>query len=259
MPARPDPGEVRRIACIGAGVIGGGWAAHFLGRGYEVVAWDPAPHGEARLRELVAAAWPALEALGLAAGASPDRLSFARGLEAAVAGAEFVQESAPERLDLKREILAAIDRRAPPEVVIASSTSGYAMTEMQPEVPGSVRMVVGHPFNPPYLIPLVEVVGGTRTDPGAIAWATAFYRTAGKYALQLERELPGFVANRLQDAARPRSSRSTPRSARDRDCAGRSWGLASPSIWPAPAAWRTCSTTSAPRSRSPGPGSRRRR
>ncbi|HYZ26297.1 MAG TPA: 3-hydroxyacyl-CoA dehydrogenase NAD-binding domain-containing protein [Geminicoccaceae bacterium] len=200
MPARPDPDEVRRIACIGAGVIGGGWAAHFVARGYEVVAWDPAPDTEAKLRDLVATAWPALEALGLAADASPDRLSFARSLEAAVAGAEFVQESAPERLDLKREILAVIDRAAPAEVVIASSTSGFAMTEMQPEAPGAARMVVGHPFNPPYLIPLVEVVGGMRTDPDAIAWAAAFYRTAGKYALQLERELPGFIANRLQDA-----------------------------------------------------------
>jgi carnitine 3-dehydrogenase len=200
MPARAEPGEVRRIACIGAGVIGGGWAAHFLARGYEVLAWDPAPDGEAKLRELVATAWPALEVLGLAAGASPDRLSFARSLEAAVAGAEFVQESAPERLDLKREIIAAIDRAASPEVVIASSTSGYAMTAMQPQAPGAARMVVGHPFNPPYLIPLVEVVGGTRTDPDAVAWAAAFYRAAGKYALELDRELPGFIANRLQDA-----------------------------------------------------------
>jgi carnitine 3-dehydrogenase len=200
MRARVEPGEVRRIACIGAGVIGGGWAAHFLARGYEVLAWDPAPDGEARLRELVATAWPALEVLGLAAGASPDRLSFARSLQAAVAGAEFVQESAPERLDLKREIIAAIDRAASPEVVIASSTSGYAMTEMQPQAPGAARMVVGHPFNPPYLIPLVEVVGGTRTDPDAVAWAAAFYRAAGKYALELDRELPGFIANRLQDA-----------------------------------------------------------
>jgi carnitine 3-dehydrogenase len=200
MPARAEPGEVRRIACIGAGVIGGGWAAHFLARGYEVLAWDPAPDGEAKLRELVATAWPALEVLGLAAGASPDRLSFARSLEAAVAGAEFVQESAPERLDLKREIIAAIDRAASPEVVIASSTSGYAMTAMQPQAPGAARMVVGHPFNPPYLIPLVEVVGGTRTDPDAVAWAAAFYRAAGKHALELDRELPGFIANRLQDA-----------------------------------------------------------
>jgi 3-hydroxyacyl-CoA dehydrogenase len=200
MSARPAPDEVRRVACIGAGVIGGGWAAHFLARGYDVAAWDPAPDAEARLRDLIATAWPALEALGLAADASPDRLHVAPTLDAAVADAEFVQESAPERLDLKRELLAAIDRAAPPEVVIGSSTSGFAMSAMQPDAPGAARMVVGHPFNPPYLIPLVEVVGGARTDPDAVAWGLAFYRAAGKYALALERELPGFIANRLQDA-----------------------------------------------------------
>jgi carnitine 3-dehydrogenase len=197
---RPEPAAVRRVACIGAGVIGGGWAAHFVARGYDVVAWDPAPDGEARLRELVATAWPALKALGLAAGAARDRLTFAPTLDAALADAEFVQESAPERLELKRELLAAIDRAAPPEAVIGSSTSGFAMTEIQTDAPGAARMVVGHPFNPPYLIPLVEVVGGARTDPEAVAWAAAFYRAAGKYALTIERELPGFIANRLQDA-----------------------------------------------------------
>jgi carnitine 3-dehydrogenase len=197
---RPEPAAVRRVACIGAGVIGGGWAAHFLARGYDVVAWDPAPDGEARLRELVTTAWPALAALGLAAGAAQGRLSVASTLDGALADAEFVQESAPERLELKRDLLAAIDRAAPPEVVIGSSTSGFAMSEMQPDTAGAARMVVGHPFNPPYLIPLVEVVGGARTDPAAVAWAAAFYRAAGKYALTLERELPGFIANRLQDA-----------------------------------------------------------
>ncbi|HEX6112671.1 MAG TPA: 3-hydroxyacyl-CoA dehydrogenase NAD-binding domain-containing protein [Geminicoccaceae bacterium] len=200
MAGRPEPAEVQRIACVGAGVIGGGWAAHFLARGYDVVAWDPAPDGEARLRELVATAWPALEALGLAADASPERLTFAASLKDAVAEAGFVQESAPERLQVKRELLEALDRRAPPDVVIGSSTSGFAMTDMQPDGSGAARMVVGHPFNPPYLIPLVEVVGGARTEPEAVAWAAAFYRAAGKYALTLERELPGFVANRLQDA-----------------------------------------------------------
>jgi carnitine 3-dehydrogenase len=200
MPARPEPTDVRRVACIGAGVIGGGWAVHFLARGYDVLAWDPAADGEVLLRNLVATAWPALRTLGLAPGASPERLSFAQTLAAAVGDAEFVQESAPERLDLKRELLAAIDRTAPPEVVIGSSTSGFAMTEMQPDGPGAGRMVVGHPFNPPYLIPLVEVVGGARTDPDAVAWAAAFYHAAGKYALAMARELPGFIGNRLQDA-----------------------------------------------------------
>ena len=200
MAGRPEPAAVRRVACIGAGVIGGGWAAHFLARGYDVVAWDPAPDAEVRLRELIATAWPALAALGLATGASQRRLCVAPSLEAAVADAEFVQESAPERLELKRELLAAIDQATPADIVIGSSTSGFAMTEMQPDASGAARMVVGHPFNPPYLIPLVEVVGGARSDPAAVDWAAAFYRIAGKYALELERELPGFIANRLQDA-----------------------------------------------------------
>lgn len=199
MTARVRPQEVRRVACIGAGVIGGGWVAHFLARGYDVAAWDPAVDAGDRLWRLLDVAWPALEALGLAEGASTDRLTVAPSLTEAVADAEFVQESAPERIELKRRLLAEIDGLAP-DVVIASSTSGFAMSEMQPETPGAGRMVVGHPFNPPYLIPLVEVVGGRRTGADALRWASDFYDTAGKTVLQLEHELPGFVANRLQEA-----------------------------------------------------------
>ncbi len=199
--SRPDPTRVQQVAVIGAGVIGGGWAAHFLRQGLRVTAWDPAPDGEARLRGLVAQVWPTMEQLGLAAGASLSRLSFTADLAEALRGAEFVQESAPERLDLKQALLAQIDAAAPADIVISSSTSGYAMTAMavkctqHPE-----RLVVGHPFNPPYLIPLVEVVGGERTDPAAVDWAVAFYNHFGKYGLKMTRELPGFLANRLQDA-----------------------------------------------------------
>ena len=181
-------------------MIGGGWAAHFLAKGYDVVAHDPAPGAEAALRALVAQAWPALRQLGLAADASVERLSVAPSLEAAVAEAEFVQESVPERLELKRQVLAAIDAALPAGIVIGSSTSGFSMTEMQTLALHPARLVVGHPFNPPYLIPLVEVVGGAATDPAAVAWATAFYRAAGKQALEMQRELPGFIANRLQEA-----------------------------------------------------------
>ncbi|QWQ45105.1 L-carnitine dehydrogenase [Streptomyces sp. YPW6] len=194
------PEDVRRVACVGAGVIGGGWAAHFLARGYDVTAWDPAPDAAVRLRRLVAAAWPALERIGLADGASQDRLTVTATLEEAVAEAQFVQESAPEQLDLKRDLLARLDAAAPADTVIASSTSGYPMTDMQTGAAGPGRLVVGHPFNPPYLIPLVEVVGGERTDPAAVTWAARFYEVAGKSVITMDREVPGFIANRLQEA-----------------------------------------------------------
>jgi carnitine 3-dehydrogenase len=194
------PEDVQRVACIGAGVIGGGWVAHFLARGYEVTAWDPAPDAESRLRALVAAAWPALTQLGLAEGASPERLTVAPTLAEAVAEAQFVQESAPEKLELKRELLAELDAATQAGVVIASSTSGYPMTDMQGAAADPGRLVVGHPFNPPYLIPLVEVVGGQATKRAAVEWASAFYGVAGKSVITMDRELPGFIANRLQEA-----------------------------------------------------------
>ncbi|MEV5128171.1 3-hydroxyacyl-CoA dehydrogenase NAD-binding domain-containing protein [Streptomyces decoyicus] len=199
-PAPCAPEDVRRIACIGAGVIGGGWVAHFLARGYDVTAWDPADGAEEKLRRLVAAAWPALEQIGLADGASQDRLTIAPTLAEAVADADFVQESAPEKLELKRSLLAELAAAARPGVVIASSTSGYPMTDMQTAAEDAGRLVVGHPFNPPYLIPLVEVVGGEKTDREAVTWASRFYDVAGKSVITMDRELPGFIANRLQEA-----------------------------------------------------------
>ncbi|MQA09777.1 MAG: L-carnitine dehydrogenase [Pseudonocardiaceae bacterium] len=195
-----SPAEVRRIACIGAGVIGGGWVALFLARGYRVTAWDPAPDAEAKLRRLVDTAWPALTELGLAEDASAENLAVAPTLPEAVADAEFVQESVPENLDVKRDLLARIDAATPPGVVISSSTSGYGMTEMQTECANPERLVVGHPFNPPYLIPLVEVVGGKHTEPWAVDWASAFFEAAGKSVITMDREVPGFIANRLQEA-----------------------------------------------------------
>jgi carnitine 3-dehydrogenase len=181
-------------------VIGAGWAAHFLRMGYDVAAWDPGPGAAGRLAAHVDAAWPTLERLGLRPGAARDRLRFASDLANAVAGAGFVQESAPEVLAAKVDLFARLDAITPPEIVISSSTSGFAMSEMAVEAANRGRFVVGHPFNPPYLIPLVEIVGGEDTDPAAVAWTEKFYAHAGKVCLTMEREVPGFVGNRLQEA-----------------------------------------------------------
>src|SRR3954467_2181452 len=155
---RPAPEDVRTVTCIGAGVIGGGWVAYFLARGFRVVAWDPAEDADARLQHLVRAAWPALSELGLTEGASLDNLTVEHDLAAACAQADFVQESAPEDLELKRALLADISAATPEGVVISSSTSGYGRSEMATKPTPPERLVVAPPFNPPYLIPLVEVV-----------------------------------------------------------------------------------------------------
>jgi carnitine 3-dehydrogenase len=197
---RGDPREVRRVGVIGTGVIGGGWAAHFLRMGLDVVAFDPAPGAEDRLRTLVANAWPTLERLGLRDGASQDRLTFAAHLSGAADGVEFIQESTREDGPTKIRILAEIDAAADPATVIASSTSGFSMTMLQQDAEHAERLVVGHPFNPPYLIPLVEVVGGERTDPEVVDWTVGFYDHVDKHGLKMTRELPGFLANRLQEA-----------------------------------------------------------
>lgn len=197
---RLSPEDVRTVAIVGTGVIGGGWAAHFLRMGYDVVAWDPGPGAAERLTALVEGAWPALQRLGLRDGASTDRLRFAGSLAEAAGAAQFVQESAPEVLDTKIELLAEIDAVTPPDVVIGSSTSGFMMSDMAVRAKTPGRFVVGHPFNPPYLIPLVEIVGGRDTDPAAVTWAERFYSATGKVCLTMDREVPGFVGNRLQEA-----------------------------------------------------------
>ncbi len=195
-----QPDQVRRAGVVGAGVIGGGWALHFLRMGLDVDVYDPAPAARTDMVRMCEAIWPLLERIGLRDGASQDRLVIHDDLAAAVSGADFVQENAPEDAAIKRKVLADIDAVARPDVVIASSTSGFPMTLLQADCVRPGRLVVGHPFNPPYLIPLVEVVGGERTDPAAVNWLIAFYAGVGKRPLKLDRELPGFVGNRLQEA-----------------------------------------------------------
>jgi 3-hydroxyacyl-CoA dehydrogenase len=192
---------IKRIAIVGTGVIGASWAAQFLAKGLDVVATDPAPGAEARLREFVGKAWPALERLGLAPGASQARLSFTADLTEALKDVDFVQENGPERIDFKQNLYGQIDALLPPDVIVASSSSGLPMSEIQkgatlhPE-----RCIIGHPFNPPHLMPLVELVGGKLTSPEAIDRADIFYTAIGKKTVRINKELPGHVANRLQSA-----------------------------------------------------------
>ncbi len=195
-----DKENIQRVAIVGTGLIGSSWAAHFLARGLDVTATDPAPDAGPRLRQYIDGVWPVLTQLGLAPGASPDRLHFAPDLKSAVAGADFVQESGPERKDQKIKLFAELDTLAPPEVLLASSTSGIMMSVIQTGCRHPERCVIGHPFNPPHLIPLVEVVGGKQTAPEAVTRAMAFYTKMGKHPIQLHKEMPGHVANRLQAA-----------------------------------------------------------
>lgn len=197
---RPEPESARVIASLGAGPIGAGWAAFFLARGFDVTAYLHDPAERPAFDAVVDTAWRSLGALGLESGASRDRLTVTSDLEAAVAGAEFVQESTPERLEIKQALYERLGDIVPPDIIIASSTSGLTMTEIQARCPTPERTVVGHPFNPPYLLPLVEIVGGQRSDPAAIEWTRAFYAAAGKAPLVMKKEVPGFVATRLQEA-----------------------------------------------------------
>jgi carnitine 3-dehydrogenase len=191
----------QRIAVIGAGTIGASWAAIFLARGHDVAASDPSPNGEAFARRFIDNAWPTLQALGLVVpGASPARFSFHATPAAACAGAAFVQESGPEREDIKIETFATIDAALPKDVVIASSSSGLLITRVTVKCKHPERCVIGHPFNPPHLIPLVEVVGGEKTSAEAIAKAMEFYRALGKHPIHIKKEVRGHVANRLQAA-----------------------------------------------------------
>lgn len=191
---------IRKIAIVGTGVIGASWAAHYLARGFDVVATDPAPNAEENLRKYVDQAWEQATVLGLTAGASRNRLNFIPKMQEALANADFVQENAPERPEFKIKLFADIDAATPVDSIIASSSSGITPSVMQSNCKHPERVLVGHPFNPPHIVPLVEVVGGTKTSPEAIQSAMEFYASIGKKPILLNKELPGHVANRLQAA-----------------------------------------------------------
>ncbi len=189
------------IACIGMGVIGCGWASHFSGQGIEVHVWDPDSKSEDLFKRTIEQAWPSMEKLGLANGASPDLVIFHKTIEEAVENCSLVQESSPERLELKQELLSTIDKACTSDCVIASSTSGYLVSDLASECSvAPERVVVGHPFNPVYLLPLVELVAGPQTSVSAMDRAENIYSNSGKTVLRLEKEIDGFIADRLQEA-----------------------------------------------------------
>ena len=195
----PDT-NIRRVAVVGTGVIGASWAAYFLAQGLKVRATDPAPGACERLTEAVLRHWPTLVKSGLSEGASLDNLSFHDTLEAALEGAHFVQENGPERADLKLALFERMDAALDQTVVIASSSSGLLMSDVQAACRHPERVVLGHPFNPPHLIPLVEVIGGKRTSPETIQRTLDFYRAIGKRPINPKKEVKGHIANRLQAA-----------------------------------------------------------
>lgn len=190
---------VRRVAVLGCGTIGASWSAYFLARGYDVAAWDPAPGWPDRLQAFVHNALPQLRAVGTA-GQREGRLTFAESPESAVAGADFVQENAVERAPVKMELYRRIDTAVGADAILATSTSGLILTDLVQGIASAPRFVVGHPFNPPHLIPLVEVVSSKLTDPAAAEWAFGFYAHIGKHPIVVKKEVPGHLANRLQAA-----------------------------------------------------------
>ncbi|WP_282605406.1 3-hydroxyacyl-CoA dehydrogenase NAD-binding domain-containing protein [Pelagibius sp. Alg239-R121] len=192
--------QFERVAVLGAGVIGVSWTALFLARGLAVDVYDPAEDAEKQVGDYVARAWPLLEKLGLAEGADPNRLRFHTAAGTAVQGAQFVQENVPERLEIKHALFREIEPHLPPEAIVASSASGLMVHDMQKGWQDPSRFLLGHPFNPPHLIPLVELITNEQTADGVLERAEQFYEEMGKETIRVKREVPGHVANRLQAA-----------------------------------------------------------
>ena len=190
----------QQVASLGGGVIGASWTALFLAAGKSVAVYDPAPGIEQQVRSYVETAWPTLTELGLTAGGDPDAVTFTTSAIEAVDGASFVQESVPERIDIKHELFRTIEPALADEAIVSSSASGLTLTEMQGGWTDPSGFVLGHPFNPPHLIPLVEVLGNERTGEGVVDRARSFYESVGKVTIEVQREVPGHVANRLQAA-----------------------------------------------------------
>jgi carnitine 3-dehydrogenase len=198
----PSVERVRRVTIVGAGSVGRSWAALYLAHGYDVIVFDPAPECAQATREFIVNAWVALRQLHPSIDPSPPwpRLTFAPSIALAMKGTDVIQENAPENVELKRQLIAEIDQVTPRNRVILSSSGGIGPSALQGDCRFPERVVVAHPFNPPHLIPLVEIVGGSRTDPAVVRWAGDFMRQLGKRPIVLRREVRGHLANRLQAA-----------------------------------------------------------
>jgi 3-hydroxybutyryl-CoA dehydrogenase len=194
------PQGVEVASILGAGTIGASWTALFLAAGLEVDVYDPSEQVEAFVRDYIEHAWPSLERLGLTTRGNPDQVRFFKTPEDAVARAQFVQESVPERIEIKHDLYKRIEDRLHPQAIVASSASGLLVKEMQQGWKNPGRFILGHPFNPPHLIPLVELLANERTDNGVLEWAEQFYAACGKTTIRVNKEVPGHVANRLQAA-----------------------------------------------------------
>lgn len=193
--------KVDRVGALGGGLIGRSWVALFMAAGASVTVFDPDPATETRIKETLETSWPVLQSLGLAKTAAPTgELIVVSDPREAVDGADFVQESIPEQLALKHELYRTIEPVLGEQAVIATSASGLTLSELQGGWSDPGRFVLGHPFNPPHLIPLVEVMGNDRTVDGVVDWTRAFYESVGKVTIEVKREVPGHVANRLQAA-----------------------------------------------------------
>src|SRR2546430_14073661 len=196
----PPVDPCRTVGLLGGGVIGGGWAARFLLHGIDVRLFDPDPGAIHRVSEVLENARRAWRRLTLTGLPPEGTLTVAESVEDAVAGVDFVQESAPEREDLRRELVAAASRATPAQTVFASSTSGLLPSALQTDMEHPERLTVGHPFNPVYLLPLVEVCGGRLTSDRSVQRAAAVYLSVGMAPLVMRREIEGFIADRLLEA-----------------------------------------------------------
>ena len=192
--------RIETVAILGAGVIGASWSALFLAAGLRLRIYDPADSDGAKLRAYIDNAWPALTELGLTQNGDPDNFTLHASAAEAVEGAQFVQESVPERLELKHALYAEIEPALLPGAIVASSASGLLVREMQQGWQDPSRFILGHPFNPPHLIPLVELLANEHTADGVLESAEAFYKTVGKITIRVNKEVPAHVANRLQAA-----------------------------------------------------------